>query len=138
MYPFSNALELVLNPDPSILNEKCKDQVHSLGENSRQQLKCKHILETWADEPGLAATYSKLRQELNDCSIFCGRHPLDLVGTNLRVWLLISEQSIVTGYDNVTVLTDFISIIHMILYFYTNISPMKVVMKVLIVFGKMK
>ena len=32
MYPFSNALELVLNPDPTILNEKYKDQVHSLGE----------------------------------------------------------------------------------------------------------
>ena len=98
MYPFSNALELVLNPDPSILNEKCKDQVHSLGVNSRQQLKCKHILETWKEQLGPAATYRRLRQELNEYSIFCGRHPLDLVGTNLLVLLLISEQSVITAY----------------------------------------
>ena len=90
MYPFSNGLELALNPDPTILNEKYKDQVHGLGENSRQQLKCKHILETWVEQLGAAATYKRLRQELNDCSNFCGRHPLDLVGINLLVWLLIS------------------------------------------------
>jgi len=33
MYPFSNVLELVLKPDPTILSEKYKDQVQSLGEN---------------------------------------------------------------------------------------------------------
>ena len=99
MYPFSDTLEQVLNPDPSVFSEKCKDQVQSLGEKSRRQLKCKHILETWAEQLGLAATYKKLRQELNEHSIFCGRNPLDLVGTNLLVWLSISEQSLVTAYE---------------------------------------
>ena len=94
MYPFSDSIEQVLNPDPSILSEKYKNQVQSLGEKSRQQLKCRHILETWAEQLGPAATYKKLRQELNECSIFCGRNPLDLVGTNLPVWLSIREQSI--------------------------------------------
>ena len=47
MYPFSDVLELVLNPDPSILSEKYKDQAHSPGEKSRQQLRCKHIFEAW-------------------------------------------------------------------------------------------
>ena len=40
MYPFSDSLEQVLNPDPSIFSEKCKHQVQSLGEKSRRQLKC--------------------------------------------------------------------------------------------------
>ena len=85
MYPFSDALELVLNPDPSILSEKYKDQVHRLGEKSRKELRCKHILESWKEQLGPAAKYRKLRRELNDYSIFCGRHPLDLVGTNILI-----------------------------------------------------
>ena len=82
MYPFSDSLEQVLNPDPAILSEKYKDQVHS--EKSRQQLKCKHILEAWKEQLGPAATYRRLRQELNECSIFCGRNPLELV--SIIIW----------------------------------------------------
>ena len=86
MYLFSDTLELALNPDPSILSEKCKDHVYTLGEKSRQQLRCKYILEAWVEQLGPAATYKKLKQELNEYSIFCGRHPLNLVGTNLLLW----------------------------------------------------
>ena len=91
IYPFSDSLEQVLNPDPSIFSEKCKDQVQSLGEKSRRQLKCKHILETWVEQLGPTATYRKLRQELNKYSIFCGRNPLNLVSTNVLVWSLTNE-----------------------------------------------
>ena len=91
MYPFSDSLEQVLNPDPSIFSEKCKDQVQSLGEKSRRQLKCKHILETWVEQLGPNATYRKLRQELNKYSIFCGRNPLHLVSTIMLVWSLMIE-----------------------------------------------
>ena len=91
MYPFSDSLEQVLNPDPSVFSEKCKDQVQSLGEKSRRQLKCKHILETWVEQLGPTATYRKLRQELNKYSIFCGRNPLNLVSTNVLVWSLTNE-----------------------------------------------
>ena len=90
MYPFTDSLELVLNPDPTILSEKYKDQVHGLGEKSRQQLKCKYVLEAWKEQLGPAATYRKLRQELNKYSIFCGRNPLNMVGTNLLLCSLIS------------------------------------------------
>ena len=82
MYPFSNSLEQILNPDSTVFNEKCKDQVQrlanrmypfndalrgafdldpsvlsarlkqdhldSLDKQSRQQLRCKHILEAWS------------------------------------------------------------------------------------------
>ena len=80
MYPFSDVLEKALKPDPIVLSWKCKE-VHpdSLGEISRQQLRCKHILEAWLEQLGPAATYQMLRQELNKYSIFCGRNPLNLV-----------------------------------------------------------
>ena len=81
MYPFNDSLEQVLTPDPSILSRKYKDHLDSLGERSRQQLRCKHILEAWLEQLGPAATYRKLRRELNKYSIFCGRNPLDLVCT---------------------------------------------------------
>ena len=82
MYPFSDALEKALKPDPSVLSGKYKE-VHpdSLGEISRQQLRCKHILEAWLEQLGPAATYKTLRQELNKYSIFCGRNPLNLVSS---------------------------------------------------------
>ena len=91
MYPFSDSLEQVLNPDLSVFCEKCKDQLQSLGERSKKQLKCKHILETWMEQLGPAATYKKLRQEMNKYSIFCGRNPLNLVSTTVLVWSLIIE-----------------------------------------------
>ena len=78
MYPFNDSLEEVLKPNLSILSEKCKED-HLESENSRQQLRCKHILEVWMQRPGFAATYRKLRHEFNKYSIFCGRNPLDLV-----------------------------------------------------------
>ena len=80
MYPFSDALEKALKPDPSVLSVKCKEiYPDSLGEISRQQLRCKHILEAWLEQLGPAATYQMLRQELNKYSIFCGRNPLNVV-----------------------------------------------------------
>ena len=83
MYPFSDALEKALKPDPSILSGKYK-QVHpdSLGEISRQQLRCKHVLEAWLEQLGPATTYKTIRQELNKYSIFCGRNPLNLVSSS--------------------------------------------------------
>ena len=81
MYPFNDSLEQVLTPDPSILSRKYKDHLDSLSKRSRQQLKCKHILEAWLEQLGPAVTYRKLRRELNKYSIFCGRNPLDLVCT---------------------------------------------------------
>ena len=80
MYPLNDVLEKALKPDPSVLSGKCKE-VHpdSIGEISRQQLRCKHILEAWLEQLGTAATYQMLRQELNKYSIFCGRNPLNLV-----------------------------------------------------------
>ena len=82
MYPFRDALENALKPDPSVLSRKYKE-VHpdSLGEISRQQLRCQYILEAWLDQLGPAATYKTLRQELNKYSIFCGRNPLNLVSS---------------------------------------------------------
>ena len=82
MYPFRDALEKALKPNPSVLSRKYKE-VHqdSLGEISRQQLRCRYILEAWLElEP--AATYKALRQELNKYSIFCGRNPLNLVSSS--------------------------------------------------------
>ena len=106
MYPFSDSLEQVLNPDPSVFSEKCKDQVQSLGEKSRRHLKCKHILETWVEQLGPTATYRKLRQELNKYGIFCERNPLNLVSTNMLVWSLIIEYSQwLTIYEICNVLT---------------------------------
>ena len=85
MYPFSDALEKALKPDPSILSGKYKEvQPASLGEISRQQLRCKHILEAWLEQLGPAATYKTLRQELNKYSIFCGRNPLNLVSSSSK------------------------------------------------------
>ena len=83
MYPFNDSLEEILRPNPSVLNSKCKE-VHpdNLGETSRQQLRCMHILEAWLKQLGHDATYKTLRQELNKYSIFCGRNPLNLVCKN--------------------------------------------------------
>ena len=73
----------VFDLDPSALSVRSKeDHLDSLDKISRQQLKCKHILEAWVEQLGTAATYRKLRQELNEYSIFCGRHPLILVCSN--------------------------------------------------------
>ena len=83
IFVFNNFLEEVLTPDPSVLSGKCKkDDLSSLSEKAQQQLRCKHILETWMEQLGSAATYRKLRQELNKYSIFCGRNPLDMVCIN--------------------------------------------------------
>ena len=87
---FNDSLEQVLNPDPSVFSGRYKDHVQSLGEKSRQQLRCEHILAAWVEQLGPAATYRRLGQELNNYSIFCGRNPLDLVGSNILVWLLIT------------------------------------------------
>ena len=83
MYPFSDALENALKPNPSVLSRKYKE-VHqdSLGEISRQQLRCQYNLEAWLEQLGSAATYKALRQELNKYSIFCERNPLNLVSSS--------------------------------------------------------
>ena len=64
MYPFSESLEKALKPNPSVLSGKYKE-VHqdSLGEISRQQLRCKYILEAWLEQQRSAATYKMLQQE---------------------------------------------------------------------------
>ena len=82
MYPFRDALENALKPDPGILSGKCKE-IHpdNLGEISRQRLRCKHILEAWLEQLGPAATYKTLKEEFNKYSIFCGRNPLNLVSS---------------------------------------------------------
>ena len=83
IFLFNNSLEEVLAPDPSILSGKWKkDNLSSLSEKAQQQLRCKHLLEAWMEQLGSAATYRRLRQELNKHSIFCGRNPLDMVRTN--------------------------------------------------------
>ena len=83
MYPFTNSLRRVFDLDPSVLSARLKhDHLDSLDKLSRQQLRCKHILEAWMEQLGPAATYRRLRQELNEYSIFCGRNPLDLVSSN--------------------------------------------------------
>ena len=80
MYPFSESLEKALKPDPSVLSGKYKEgHQDSLGEISRQQLRCKYILEAWLEQQQPPATYKILQQELNGYSIFCGRNPLNLV-----------------------------------------------------------
>ena len=83
MYPFNDSLEEIFRPDPSVLSWKCKE-VHSdsLGTISKQQLRCKCILEAWMEQQQPAATYKRLQEELNEYSIFCGRNPLNLVCTN--------------------------------------------------------
>ena len=80
MYPFNDALRGAFDFDPSVLSARLKqDHLDSLDKQSRQQLRCKHILEAWMEQQETPATYRKLRQELNKYSIFCGRNPLDLV-----------------------------------------------------------
>ena len=93
MYPFNDPREKALKPDPSVLSGKCKE-VHpdSLGEISRQQLRCKHILEAWLEQQQPAATYKLLQQELNQYSIFCGRNPLNLVRKNHYVLVRLCNQ----------------------------------------------
>ena len=96
MYSFSDALEKALKPDPSVLSGKCKDvHLDSLGEISRQQLKCKYILEAWLEQQQPPATYKRLQQELNEYSIFCGRNPLNLVRKShyfTLVWSVSSQR----------------------------------------------
>ena len=83
MYLFNDTIEQVLDPDPTVLSCKLKeDYLDTLGEKSRQQLRCKHVLEAWMEQQDSPATYGKLRQVLNKYSIFCGRNPLDLVCTH--------------------------------------------------------
>jgi len=81
MYPSCDALLQVLGPSVQILNNKYKDICDGVGEISKQQLMCQHILETWVEQQGSAATYRNLRQILDRHSIFSGRHPLTLVCT---------------------------------------------------------
>jgi len=81
MYPSCDALLQVLEPSSQILNKKYKDICDSVSEISKQQLMCRHILETWVEQQGSAATYRNLRQVLDRHSIFSGRHPLTLVCT---------------------------------------------------------
>ena len=95
IYPFSDALEKALKPDPNVFSEKCKD-IHpdSLSEMSRQQLRCKHILEAWMEQQQPGVKYQMLQQELNEYSIFCGRNPLNLVCKNhyfIIIWSVISQ-----------------------------------------------
>ena len=81
MYPSCDALLQVLKPSPQVLNKKCEDIRDSpLGEVSKQQLMCEHILEVWVEQQ-TSATYRNLRRQLNRYSIFCGRNPLNLVCT---------------------------------------------------------
>ena len=83
MYPFSDFLRKVFDLDPSVLSARLKhDHLDNIDKLSRQQLRCKHILEAWLEQLGPAVTYRNLRQELNEHSIFCGRNPLDLVSSN--------------------------------------------------------
>ena len=80
MYPFNDSLRGVCDLDPSALSARSKqDHLDSLDKLSRQQLRCKHILEAWMEQQESPATYEQLRRELNKYSIFCGRNPLDLV-----------------------------------------------------------
>ena len=80
MYPFNDSLRGVCDLDPSALSARSKqDHLDSLDKLSRQQLRCKHILEAWMEQQESPATYGQLRRELNKYSIFCGRNPLDLV-----------------------------------------------------------
>ena len=96
MYPFNDSLEQVLTPDPSILSRMYKEHhLEILGELYRQQLRCQRILEAWVEQLGPAATYKKLRQELNEYSIFCGRNPLFLVSTKF----IASEHFLSTVYE---------------------------------------
>ena len=83
MYPFNDCLRGVFDLDPSVLSVRSKeDHLDSLDRISRWQLKCKHILESWVEQLGPAATYRVLRKELNEYSIFYGRNPLTLVCSN--------------------------------------------------------
>ena len=91
MYPFSDVLEKALKPDPSVLSGKWKVDPDSLGEISRQQLRCKHILEAWLEQLGPAATHQMLRQELDKYSIFCGRNPLNLVSSKCWCCVPVSQ-----------------------------------------------
>jgi len=73
MYPFCDALLQILEPSPSELNKRCECICDSLGEVSKQQLMCEHIMETWVEQQK-SATYRNLRQKFNRYSIFCGRN----------------------------------------------------------------
>jgi len=82
LYPCNNILVQVLS-QPVLLREKIIDEVDayaldSLAESS-QLLRCVHILKAWVEQQGPGAMYRKLRQELNNFSIFCDRNPLNLV-----------------------------------------------------------
>ena len=79
MYPSCDALLQVFEPSLQILNKKYKNICDRVGEISKQQLMCQHILETWMEQQGSAATYKNLRRVLDRYSIFSGRHPLTLV-----------------------------------------------------------
>ena len=79
IYPSSDTLVKVLNPDRTILSEQCKKVAENLDENSKQVLRCKSILKAWKEHHGSTASYGKLRQELDKYSIFCGRSPINLV-----------------------------------------------------------
>ena len=83
MYPFTDSLRRIFDLDPSVLSARLKqDHLESLDELSRRQLRCKHILEAWMEQKDSRLTHRRLRQELNEYSIFCGRNPLDLVSSN--------------------------------------------------------
>ena len=81
MYSFCDALRQVLEPSSKVLSKKCADIHGSLGEVSKQQLVCEHIVETWVEQQQRSATYGNLKRQLNRYSIFCGRNPLNLVCT---------------------------------------------------------
>ena len=80
-YLHKNILSQILMPQPRLLSEKLKMDVHSLHslDEMSKHLKCVYILEAWMEQQESPATYRKLRQELDKYSIFCGRNPLDLV-----------------------------------------------------------
>ena len=79
IYPSNDTLVEVLNPDRTILSERCKKVAENLDENSKEVLRCKSILEAWKEHHGPTAMYRKLRKELDKYSIFCGRPPIILV-----------------------------------------------------------
>ena len=81
LYLYNNILSQILAPHPRLLSEKLKMDVYSLDslDEMSKHLRCVHILEAWMEQQDSAATYRRLRQELNKYSIFCGRNPLDLV-----------------------------------------------------------
>ena len=92
MYPFCDTLLQVLEPSSRVLSKKCVDIHDSLGETSKQQLKCEHIVETWMEQQKYA-TYRNLKRQLDRYSIFCGRNPLNGLVCTLKLSIHVNILS---------------------------------------------